>query len=209
MPVCPSLTFANQAATFMDLNSIAWEVSWRLSRYSRYAYQSHPVQQWPLASILLDLSQMRIGTSTDTKMIKDQKWMQHCSLMYQKKVAEKEMNSYKRIWWRNIHFFNSDALHSCQIPGNPCGDNHPKYPKVENKTIQDILETVETTSLDPTVPKASLQLGELPRGILIVDLGIQIQQGIGIWSPEAWEHHEKILPPTPTKMKIDLTCSGT
>jgi hypothetical protein len=42
------------------------------------------------------------------------------------------------------------------------------------------LETVETTSLDPTVPKASLQLGELPRGILIVDLGIQIQQGIGI-----------------------------
>jgi hypothetical protein len=39
---------------------------------------------------------------------------------------------------------------------------------------------------------------------LIVDLGIQIQQGIGIWSAEAWEHHEKILPPTPNENRSDL-----
>ena len=93
----------------------------------------------------------------------DQRSKMNASLLFdvQKKVAEKEMN-YINAYLMAEHtclIISSTQMHCIAVRFlETHGDNHPKV----------------------AVPKASLQLGELPRGILIVDLGIQIQQGIGI-----------------------------
>lgn len=87
-------------------------MSWRLSRYSRSAFHV-------------------VGLKSDENRDKDrykddQRSKMNASLLFdvQKKVAEKEMNYINLSdggTYISYHFFNSDALHSCQILGNPWG----------------------------------------------------------------------------------------